>query len=75
MPMKANSPPGASSRPVSTLAAHGTPNSRQSGDEQHRLDEDQAEKRAEHQQRLAPDEAQVDMHADGEEEHAEQQAA
>ena len=29
--MKANSPPGASSRPVSTLAPNGTPNSRQSG--------------------------------------------
>ena len=31
MPMKANSPPGASSKPVSTLAPHGTPNTRQSG--------------------------------------------
>ena len=31
MPMKANSPPGASSRLVSMLVDHGTPNSRQSG--------------------------------------------
>ena len=31
MPMKANSPPGASSSLVSTLAPNGTPNRRQSG--------------------------------------------
>ena len=43
--------------------------------QQHRLDRHHGQEPAQHQQRLAPDEAEVDMHADREEEYAEQQAA
>ena len=73
--MKANSPPGASSRLVSTLAAHGTPNRRQSGASSTVLATIMATKRCRHQQRFAPDEAEIDVHADREEEDAQQQAA
>ena len=43
--------------------------------QQQRLGHDHGEEPAGHQQRLAPDEPQVDMHADGEEEDSQQQAA
>ena len=74
MPTKANSPPGPSSRPISTATGHDRRNSLAKTDDQQRLDDDQADDAAGEQQRLAQQLAHVDVHADGEEENAEQQA-
>ena len=73
MTMKANSPPGPSSAEVSMVAGQGTRNRRSSTDEHARLDGDETEQPEQDRQRVVPQVGDVEAHADGEEEHAEQQ--
>ena len=76
MPMltKANSPPGPSSMPVSIATGQDSRNSRPSPHQHHALTAINADHAAGEPQRLAQQLAEIDLHADGEKENAEQQA-